>query len=120
MTRPTTRILALLEILQSGGTRTVGDLARRLDVDERTVRRYVAHLDELGIPVWSVRGRYGGYRLAPGYRLPPLMFTSPVSIPANAETQEIDDDDPAVEEDPTSQEESEEIEGETNLVEADQ
>jgi predicted DNA-binding transcriptional regulator YafY len=75
MTRPTTRILALLEILQSGGTRTVGDLARRLDVDERTVRRYVAHLDELGIPVWSVRGRYGGYRLAPGYRLPPLMFT---------------------------------------------
>jgi predicted DNA-binding transcriptional regulator YafY len=68
-------MLALLEILQSGGTRTVGDLAARIGVDERTVRRYVLHLDELGIPVRSVRGRYGGYRLAPGYRMPPLMLT---------------------------------------------
>jgi predicted DNA-binding transcriptional regulator YafY len=68
-------MLALLEILQSGGTRTVGDLAARVGVDERTVRRYVVHLAELGIPVRSVRGRYGGYRLAPGYRMPPLMLT---------------------------------------------
>ena len=75
MTRPTTRVLALLEILQAGGTRTVGDLAGRLGVDERTVRRYVVHLADLGIPVESVRGRYGGYRLAPGYRMPPLMLT---------------------------------------------
>jgi predicted DNA-binding transcriptional regulator YafY len=75
VTRPTARVLALLEILQSGGTRTVGDLAARLGVDERTVRRYVIHLGDLGIPVQSVRGRYGGYRLAPGYRMPPLMLT---------------------------------------------
>ncbi|MFC9765725.1 helix-turn-helix transcriptional regulator [Rhodococcus jostii] len=75
VTRPTTRILALLEILQSGGTRTVDDLANRLGVDERTVRRYAVHLTELGIPVRSVRGRYGGYRLAPGFRMPPLMLT---------------------------------------------
>lgn len=75
MTRPTARVLALLEILQSGGTRTVADLSARLGVDERTVRRYAAHLVDLDIPVVSVRGRYGGYRLAPGYRLPPLMFT---------------------------------------------
>jgi predicted DNA-binding transcriptional regulator YafY len=68
-------MLALLEILQSGGTRPVSDLAARLGVDERTVRRYVVHLAELGIPVRSVRGRYGGYRLAPGYRMPPLMLT---------------------------------------------
>lgn len=69
-------MLALLEILQSvGGTRTVGDLAARLGVDERTVRRYVVHLGDLGIPVRSVRGRYGGYWLAPGYRMPPLMLT---------------------------------------------
>ena len=40
MTRPTARVLALLEALQSGGTRTVSDLAARLEVDERTVRRY--------------------------------------------------------------------------------
>ena len=75
MPRPTARVLALLEILQNGGTRAVPDLAERLGVDERTVRRYVTHLLDLDIPVESVRGRYGGYRLAPGYRLPPLMLT---------------------------------------------
>lgn len=75
MTTSTTRVLALLEILQGGGTRTVPDLAARLGVDERTVRRYAGHLLELGVPVDSVRGRYGGYRLAPGYRMPPLMLT---------------------------------------------
>jgi predicted DNA-binding transcriptional regulator YafY len=68
-------VLALLEILQSGGLRTVADLAARLGVDERTVRRYVVHLTDLDIPVRSVRGRYGGYTLAPGYRMPPLMLT---------------------------------------------
>jgi predicted DNA-binding transcriptional regulator YafY len=75
VTRPTARVLALLEILQGGGTRTVADLAGRLGVDERTVRRYVDHLIDLDVPVRSVRGRYGGYRLAPGYRMPPLMLT---------------------------------------------
>jgi predicted DNA-binding transcriptional regulator YafY len=75
VTRPTARVLALLEILQSGGTRTVGELADRLGVDERTVRRYVVHLTDLDVPVRSVRGRYGGYRLAPGHRMPPLLLT---------------------------------------------
>ncbi|MFE0022273.1 helix-turn-helix transcriptional regulator [Amycolatopsis sp. NPDC059021] len=75
MTRPIARVLTLLEILQGGGTRTVAELAERLDVDERTVRRYVEHLLDLDIPVRSVRGRHGGYRLAPGYRMPPLMLT---------------------------------------------
>ncbi len=75
MTRPTARVLALLEILQAGGTRTVAELADRLGVDERTVRRYVSHLLDLDVPVRSVRGRYGGYRLEAGHRLPPLMFT---------------------------------------------
>ncbi|GAA1250930.1 WYL domain-containing protein [Kitasatospora nipponensis] len=74
MARPTSRVLTLLELLQSGGTRTAAELADRLGVDGRTVRRYVDHLVDLDIPVESVRGRYGGYRLAPGYRLPPLML----------------------------------------------
>jgi len=73
--RPTARVLALLELLQGGGTRTVADLARRLSVDERTVRRYVEHLRELDIAVESVRGRYGGYRLARHSRMPPLMLS---------------------------------------------
>lgn len=75
MARPTARVLALLEILESGGLHTVADLARRLEVDERTVRRYASHLLELGVPVEAVRGRYGGYRLAAGYRMPPLMLS---------------------------------------------
>ncbi len=74
MRRPTSRVLALLELLQSGGTRTAAELAGRLGVDERTVRRYVDHLLDLEIPVVSVRGRHGGYRLARGYRLPPLVL----------------------------------------------
>ncbi|MFC4588408.1 helix-turn-helix transcriptional regulator [Sphaerisporangium corydalis] len=75
MSRPTARVLALLELLQSGDVRTRAELADRLEVDERTVRRYVGHLVDLDVPVESVRGRYGGYRLAPGFRMPPLMLT---------------------------------------------
>ncbi|NJP92985.1 YafY family transcriptional regulator [Nonomuraea sp. FMUSA5-5] len=74
MSAPTGRVLTLLELLQSGGTRTMAELADRLGVEGRTVRRYVGQLIDLGIPVESVRGRYGGYRLARGYRLPPLML----------------------------------------------
>ena len=68
-------MLTLLELLESGGTRSMNELAERLGVDPRTVRRYVDHLLDLDVPVESVRGRYGGYRLAPGYRLPPLMLS---------------------------------------------
>jgi predicted DNA-binding transcriptional regulator YafY len=75
MTRPAARVLTLLELLQSGGVRTVAELADRLGVDGRTVRRYVDRLLDLDVPVESVRGRYGGYRLAAGYRMPPLMLT---------------------------------------------
>lgn len=73
-------MLALLELLQSGGVRRVADLAERLGVDERTARRYAEHLADLGIPVRSVRGRYGGYQLAPGYRMPPLMLTDEEAV----------------------------------------
>ncbi|MFG2592420.1 helix-turn-helix transcriptional regulator [Streptomyces sp. NPDC048438] len=75
MPRPVARVLTLLELLQSGGVRTASELAGRLGVDERTVRHYVGHLTDLDVPVESVRGRYGGYRLAPGHRLPPLMLS---------------------------------------------
>ena len=75
MSHPTTRVLAMLELLQASHRLGGAELARRLGVDERTVRRYAARLAELGIPVIAERGRYGGYRLMPGYKLPPLMFT---------------------------------------------
>lgn len=80
MARPTGRVLAMLELLQTGGQRTVGELAARLGVEERTVRRYAGHLADLGIPVEAQRGRYGGYRLLPGYKLPPLMLTDDEAV----------------------------------------
>ncbi|MDP9416405.1 MAG: YafY family transcriptional regulator [Actinomycetota bacterium] len=80
MSRPTSRVLALLELLQAGGVRRVGELADRLGVDERTVRRYAEHLSELGVPIQAQRGRYGGYRLLPGYKLPPLMLTDDEAV----------------------------------------
>lgn len=73
--RSTARVLTLLELLQAGGIQTVASIATRLGVDERTVRRYVAQLVEMEVPVESIRGRHGGYRVAPGYRMPPLMLT---------------------------------------------
>ena len=75
MAKPTTRVLAVLELLQTHGQLSGSELARRLDVDGRTLRRYIAALEELGIPVLAERGRYGGYRLVAGFKLPPLMFT---------------------------------------------
>ncbi|GAA4841197.1 WYL domain-containing protein [Luteimicrobium xylanilyticum] len=74
------RLLVLLELLQSGGMRGRLDLARALGVDERTVRRDVVRLVDAGVPVESVRGRYGGYRLGRGYRLPPLMLTDDEAV----------------------------------------
>ncbi|RFU41947.1 YafY family transcriptional regulator [Actinomadura logoneensis] len=76
MTHPLTRVLTLLELLQANARLTGTEMARRLDTDVRTVRRYIAHLRDLGIPVEAERGRYGGYRLARGYRMPPLVLTN--------------------------------------------
>lgn len=73
--RPTARVLTVLELLQTHGRMTGAELARRLEVNIRTVRDYIQMLVDLGIPVEAVRGRYGAYRLRPGYKLPPLIFT---------------------------------------------
>ena len=73
--RPTARVLTVLELLQSHGRMTGPDLARRLEVNVRTVRDYIGTLADLGIPVEAERGRNGAYRLRPGYKLPPLIFT---------------------------------------------
>ncbi len=75
MYSPTTRLLTVLELLQARGRVGGRELAERLEVDPRSVRRYVTMLQDLGIPVTSERGRHGGYRIRPGFRLPPMMFT---------------------------------------------
>jgi predicted DNA-binding transcriptional regulator YafY len=75
MYHPTTRVLTTLELLQAHPRLSGPQIAERLEVDNRTVRRYIMMLQDLGIPVESERGRYGAYYLRPGFKLPPMMFT---------------------------------------------
>jgi predicted DNA-binding transcriptional regulator YafY len=74
MAKPTSRVLAVLEILQTEHRVNGAELARRAGVDRRTIRRYISHLVELGVPIDAERGCDGGYALSPGYKLPPMMF----------------------------------------------
>lgn len=73
-TSPTARALLALEALQDSPGITAERLGRRLGVTSRAARRYVEILREADIPVESVRGPEGGYRLGRGVRPPPLRF----------------------------------------------
>ena len=75
MSQPTTRVLALLEMLQAREVTGGAELARALEVDRRTLRRYIVMLEELGIPIVTTQGRYGGYQVVPGFKLPPMIFS---------------------------------------------
>ena len=73
---PIMRVLTVLEILQARDYVTGAELAERLEVDLRTVQRYMVRLKDLRIPIDSSRGVGGAYRLRPGFRLPPLLLTN--------------------------------------------
>ncbi|MEA5054046.1 MAG: WYL domain-containing protein [Propionicimonas sp.] len=73
---PTARALMTLELIQNTPGVTAEQLAGALGVTERAARRYVGMLREAEIPILSTRGRYGGYRVGRGVRLPPLIFSS--------------------------------------------
>jgi predicted DNA-binding transcriptional regulator YafY len=75
MYHPTTRVLTILELLQAHPQLSGAKLAERLEVDRRSVRRYIVMLQDLGIPIETTRGNRGGYRLRAGFKLPPLMLT---------------------------------------------
>jgi predicted DNA-binding transcriptional regulator YafY len=74
MAETTNRVLALLSLLQTHRQWSGPELARRLEVTPRTLRRDVDRLRELGYRIGAVRGATGGYRLEPGERLPPLLL----------------------------------------------
>ncbi|MGW4105674.1 helix-turn-helix transcriptional regulator, partial [Streptomyces sp. NPDC004976] len=63
MQKTSSRLLALLSLLQTHRDWPGGDLARRLDVTSRTVRRDIDRLRDLGYPITTVKGPAGGYRL---------------------------------------------------------
>jgi predicted DNA-binding transcriptional regulator YafY len=73
---PVMRVFTVLEILQGRDRVTGSELADRLEVDLRTVQRYIVRLKDLGIPVDSSPGVGGAYRLRSGFRLPPLVLTN--------------------------------------------
>jgi predicted DNA-binding transcriptional regulator YafY len=76
MYHPTTRVLAVLALLQAYGRMSGAELAQRLEVNIRTLRRYIIMLQDLGIPIEAERGRNGAYVLSAGFKLPPMMFTN--------------------------------------------
>jgi predicted DNA-binding transcriptional regulator YafY len=76
MYHPTTRVLAVLALLQAHGRMSGAELAQRLEVNIRTLRRYIIMLQDLGIPIEAERGRNGAYILSAGFKLPPMMFTN--------------------------------------------
>jgi predicted DNA-binding transcriptional regulator YafY len=70
------RLLTLIELLQVYRQLNAEEIANRLEVTPRTVRRYITGLQEMGIPVEAERGPAGGYRLRRGFKLPPLMLSN--------------------------------------------
>jgi predicted DNA-binding transcriptional regulator YafY len=75
-----TRLINLILLLQRRPNQKAADLARELGISVRSLHRYFAMLDEMGIPVYSERGPYGGFSLVRGYRMPPLVFTPEESV----------------------------------------
>ena len=80
MTQPATRLINLIMLMQRRPNQKAADLADELGVSVRSLHRYMAGLDEMGIPVYSERGPYGGFSLVRGYKLPPLIFTAEESV----------------------------------------
>lgn len=80
MYSPTTRLLAVLALLQTHQQMSGAELARRLEVDVRTVRRYITSLQDMGVPVEGERGPHGAYYLGRGSKMPPLMFTNEEAV----------------------------------------
>lgn len=75
MANTATRLITLLMLLQRQPNQQAAALAEALGVSIRTLHRYLTTLEEMGIPIYSERGPYGGFSLVRGYKLPPLVFT---------------------------------------------
>jgi predicted DNA-binding transcriptional regulator YafY len=80
MYSPTARLLAVLELLQSHKRMSGAEIAQRLEVNARTVRRYITTLQDMGIPIEGERGPAGFYELGRGHRLPPLLYTEDEAV----------------------------------------
>jgi predicted DNA-binding transcriptional regulator YafY len=75
-----TRLLRLLSLLQSRRHWSGRDLSERLEIDQRTVRRDVDRLRELGYPVQAFSGHGGGYQLGAGSSMPPVLLSDDEAV----------------------------------------
>ncbi|MCW2918175.1 MAG: transcriptional regulator, partial [Actinomycetia bacterium] len=80
MRDPSGRLLQLLSLLQTPREWPGAELADRLGVTPRTIRRDVDRLRELGYPVHATQGNIGGYRLTAGAAMPPLLLDDDEAI----------------------------------------
>jgi predicted DNA-binding transcriptional regulator YafY len=90
------RLLRLLAMFTTRSSWSADELAGRLEVTTRTLRRDVTRLRDLGYPIVSTTGRYGGYELGAGGRLPPLMLDDDEAIAVSVALREL-----SLEADPT-------------------
>lgn len=91
MSKTATRLISLIMLLQRQPNQKAADLAAELGVSVRTLHRYFAMLDEMGIPIYSERGPYGGFSLVKGYRMPPLVFTPEEAVAVYLGTSLVDE-----------------------------
>ena len=75
MANTATRLITLIMLLQRQPNQKASELASKLGVSVRSLHRYITMLDEMGIPICSERGPYGGFSLVRGYKMPPLVLT---------------------------------------------
>lgn len=91
MSNSATRLITLIMLLQSHPSQKGQELAKELGVSPRTLQRYIAMLDEMGIPVCTERGPHGGYSLVRGYKMPPLVLTPEEAVAVCLGTSLVDE-----------------------------
>lgn len=83
------RLLRLLAMFTTRASWNADDLAERLEITTRTLRRDVTRLRDLGYPITSTTGRYGGYELGAGGRLPPLLLDDDEAIAVSVALRDL-------------------------------
>ncbi|MCD4752851.1 MAG: YafY family transcriptional regulator [Anaerolineaceae bacterium] len=91
MSNTATRLITLIMLLQRRPRQKANELAGELGVSPRTIHRYVAMLDEMGIPVYAERGPHGGFSLMRGYKMPPLVFTPEEAVAVHLGTSLVEE-----------------------------
>lgn len=91
MTTTALRLINLIQLLQRRPNLASSELAQELSVSRRTIQRYITMLEELGIPVYAERGARGGYALARGFKMPPLIFSPEEAVAIYVGTRLLED-----------------------------